>query len=367
MTLKDEGILSSLTPEQIAEVLADNDIGAEPVVKTDAVMPRRRKTRGTVQNGKCLSSVGPHTDDPCEADTHSGSVVSLGGETKAGITSASRVSLPPSIATLIELQKQRVFCIKSQSRCNRSSEAFIARFLGFRSDLAPDDRLKLFKQAAAIRRSVEKGAVTGIANQYDLAPDADGEDQRHVENQTSHVLSVCTPIILNSATARACWDVLRDNTEKEMRRLAKSLPVYPWVASIKGFGDLGLGIIVGEAGDLSNYETVSRLWKRLGLAVIEGERQQRKMGADAAAKHGYNPRRRAEIWTLGDSLFKHQYRGAKDDAPAHPTGPYGEVYAARKAATEGRDGWSLGRRDNDARRIMTKALLADLHKEWRKV
>ena len=40
--------------------------------------------------------------------------------------------------------------------------------------------------------------------------------------------------------------------EKAMTLLARKLPVFPWWDSIRGTGALGLAIIVGEAGNLSN-------------------------------------------------------------------------------------------------------------------
>ena len=50
--------------------------------------------------------------------------------------------------------------------------------------------------------------------------------------------------------------------------------------------------------------------------------------------HGYNPRRRAEVWdaAVGQHVPRHQWRGVRDDKPAGPAGPYGEVYARRKGA-----------------------------------
>lgn len=282
----------------------------------------------------------------------SGYVTAASRETEANhvVTARNAVPLSPAISALAELQTQRAFCIKSQSRCDRSTEALIARFIGYSNTLDAKERVALFKKASTARKAVEKG----------------GEVPRMSDSQTTSDLSALTPIILLSAQSREGWDKHRAQVEKRMRKLARSLPVWPWVEQIKGFGDLGLAIIVGEAGDLSNYATKERLWKRLGLAVIEGERQQRKSGAEAAAAHGYNPHRRAEVWTLlSDSMFRHQWRGEKDDQPAGPSGPYGEVYAARKAHTETRE-WTLGHRHNDARRVMSKALIADLWREWRR-
>lgn len=318
---------------------------------------------------------------------------------------------PSVISAIIELQKQRVFCIKSQSRCDRSTESFIARFLGFRIDLDEKQRKELFAQAGLMRRKVEKdsGAMVEATETEDhrrtASKTTDSEAVLGVQNHFSHtskteddesdvpyhfadladgqstydkVLTVCTPVILNSARARQSWDIMRDNIEKQLRKLTRVTPAWTWMKSVPGFGDLGLAIIIGEAGDPHDYASVERLWKRLGLAVIEGERQRRCTDPELALKHGFNPRRRAEIWTVADGMFKHQWAGDKDAqgknptktkqpvaVPAHAVGIYGEIYGRRKAHTLGREGWSDARRDNDARRIMTKALIEDLWRVWR--
>lgn len=295
-------------------------------------------------------------------------------ETGATFVVTTPKPVPPSrtIDALIELQRQRIFCIKSQSRCDRSCEAFIARYLGYSSPKEKDkersgekERKAIFARAAAIRKAVEKGGPSVNDDQSDAAPEAGGEGQTYPEDQKENALSDLAPIILPSAIGREAWDNRLLQVKKQMRELAKSLPVYEWTKGIAGFGELGLAIIIGETGDLNNYDTKERVWKRLGLAVIEGERQQKRTNIEQAAAHGYNPRRRAEIWTIADSMFKHQWHGAKDGLEAGPTGPYGVIYANRKSHTETREGWSLKHRDNDARRVMTKALVEDLWKVWR--
>jgi len=271
---------------------------------------------------------------------------------------ATNPLMPPSEAAqrLMGLQRRRRFCIVQQSRVNRSTEAFIAAELGYSAPRARDEnterrlaaskeRKALFAKAAALRKAAEAGGGQSR-----------GDDQRTDA-------ASCTPIILAAKLGRDAWDTMRAETEAEMVRIAKALPAFAFVQGVAGFGALGLGIIVGETGDLANYATKERVWKRLGLAVIEGERQQRRTDADAAAKHGFAPKRRAEVWAIADSMFRHQWRGAKDDAPAHAIGAYGVVYATRKAATEGRE-WPPARRDADARRIMTKALVEDLWRAW---
>lgn len=280
------------------------------------------------------------------------------GRKGAMTTMTTEFAVPPSEAAqrLMGLQRRRRFCIVQQSRVNRSTEAFIAAELGYsaprerdenteRRLAASKERKALFAKAAALRKAVEAGG--GLES---------GDDQ-------VTAAASCTPIILAAKLGRDAWDAMRDEAEAEMARIAKALPAFAFVQGVAGFGALGFGIVIGETGDLANYATKERVWKRLGLAVIEGERQQRRTDADAAAKHGYSPKRRAEVWAIADSMFRHQWRGAKEDTPAHAIAPYGAVYAARKAATEGRE-WPPARRDADARRIMTKALVEDLWRVW---
>lgn len=275
------------------------------------------------------------------------------------------VALAATVNRIVELQSMRRFCIKSQSRCDRSIEDFIARSLGYSTALTEKERKALFRRAADIRQRVEKG----------------GGDQLAFETHFSNVPAAIIPMILANATARGIWDAQRKEAEANMVRLAMTLPVWPWVQNIKGFGALGLAIVVGEAGiPIGDYRTVSGLWSRLGLAVIAGVRQQRMKG-ELGKLHKYSPMRRAELWAIcSDSMFRHQWRSANEETgePARPIGLYGEVYARRRAVTEPRiestgnlsdkdpDKWTKGRCHNDARRIMTKVLMKDLWVEWRR-
>lgn len=282
--------------------------------------------------------------------------------------------LSPLIKELQDAQKTRKFCITSQSRCDRSCESFIAKRLGYISPTEEDedkseDAKAIFKDAARIREFVEKGGqnLVELRLQSGHAPEAVRE-----------IISDCTLIIQTSALASSEWDKLRNATEKHMCELARSLHVHPWAKSVAGFGDKGLAIIVGETGDLSGYSSQEKVWNRLGLAVFFGKRQRKHADKVMAKIHGYSPRRRAEIWTLADSMFRHQWAGDKDEdgkdpkktgkpvaIPAHAKGPYGEVYRRRRAQTADR-GWDKTHSLNDARRIMTKALIADLWKAWNK-
>jgi hypothetical protein len=170
----------------------------------------------------------------------------------------------------------------------------------------------------------------------------------------------------------APWESERVAHEKRMVVLVKQLPVYAWTKPIKGFGELGLAQIVAEAGGpLDKFSTVSRLWKRLGLAVISGNRQGapgKGASAEDWMEHGYNRERRAIVWSIvSDSMFRHQWAAAGEgEETGKPKGPYGEVYAQRRARTAiTHPDWTKGHAHNDARRVMTKKLIADLWSAWR--
>lgn len=279
-------------------------------------------------------------------------------------------ALAAIINELVGLQKKRAQSIVSQSKSDRSVESFVARMIGFSTDLDEEARRAVYAKAKAFRKAVEKKIAKEIKSS--------GTGMNAVFSFADHPLGNSADVIFSSYQSRGAWDRLREQTEKRMRNLVETLPIYTFAKGVAGLGEKGLAIIIGETGDLSGYATKERVWKRLGLAVIDGERQRKRPNAEEAAIHGYNPKRRAEIWTLGDSMFKHQWAGDKDEdgkdpkktekpvaAAAHAKGPYGAVYAARKAHTVNRDGWTPSRRDNDARRIMTKALIEDLWRVWR--
>jgi len=147
--------------------------------------------------------------------------------------------------------------------------------------------------------------------------------------------------------------------ETQLIKAASTLPVALWVESIKGLGikGVGLGQIVGEAGDLSKYPTKATLWKRMGVAVFDGERQRKTKDKELAKLYGYSPKRRSILFGLGESMIKAQ-------------GTYAPVYYREKARQiemhpdllekEG----GKGHISNRARRYMEKMMLRDLWQVW---
>lgn len=116
---------------------------------------------------------------------------------------------------------------------------------------------------------------------------------------------------------------------------------------------------------------VAAVWKRLGLAVIDGGRQRRVADADMAALHGYSPERRAVAWNVAEGIVRAQVRSQKNDAgekiESIAIGPYGQIYLDRKKVEMAKEGMTPKHADNRARRYMTKCLFRDMAAEWRRI
>lgn len=163
-------------------------------------------------------------------------------------------------------------------------------------------------------------------------------------------LCVAAVAIAPLLSAREVVEGYRDAIEKRLATLAEQLPVWPaFVKELGGFRQGSLAALVGECGDLSNYSTEAKLWKRLGLAVFDGKAQGRVNG-DAAIEQGFNPRRRAVAWTWGLQTCKSgsTYNPLYKERLAHELTRVEEKHAKARA-----------------RRYATKRLARDIWRAWK--
>lgn len=295
-------------------------------------IPRKRAAR------KASVPTLPITGVPSEPNP-SGS--NAGGEVRATDFVSPTTGLPDlaeTIQVIRDLQIQRVHLIKQQIRQTNATGALIRRFCGWSPNLPEKERAAVNKRAARIIDAVENGEI--------------------LDSEDGQIAASLGPIILTDAQMREPLDKMRLNIEKRMAKAVKALPVYPWAEAVRGFGALGLAIIVGEALDLSRYGNPAKLWKRMGLGMVS-DRRQGNPGTDASADdwiaHAYNKRRRSSVWVLGDSLLK----GNRD-------GEYRALYLTRKAYEHERAlEMSKMHAHRRAQRYMEKRLLRDLWRAWR--
>lgn len=176
-------------------------------------------------------------------------------------------------------------------------------------------------------------------------------------------------------------DEQRSAYEKRLVKAAKMLPVYPWVKSVKGFGDISFATIVGECGDIGTYKSVAAVWKRLGLAVMNGKRQGAP-GEGATAQdwiaHGYNPARRSVSWNARQQVIGGMGKWRPNyGCDLREATYYQRVYAERARYEAKKLGLPITESDkgkesykqhvaNRAHRYTEKRLLKHLYIEWRR-
>lgn len=217
------------------------------------------------------------------------------------------------ILAIREKHAHRQALIRSKNRILNAADAFCRRALGWRFEMSEKERASVTKRAATLRSNIEKGRPT------ELAPD---------------VMASVAPFVLCHREMRIPGEQAIKLAERSIASLVEQLPAWKWCESIRGFAQQSLGVIVGEAGDLSNYPSISTLWKRMGLAVFDGKAQGKRTDVAEASINGYCPRRRSSMHVIGEALMKQNktYKAVYDAAKLHELGRVKtKIHAHRRA------------------------------------
>jgi len=248
-------------------------------------------------------------------------------------------------AEIQELQAWRKHYIKGANRLILATGAMTRRALGFQPGNEDAAQKELVKRAARI-----------VSDGFSGKPWHE-DDQEIGSALASHFAAMSAAL---DPIERA-----RHQIELDMKRRARALPVWSsWAKGVHGFGELGLAVIVGEAGDIGSYRSDDGLKKRLGLAPYFGQaystwRKEGGLTASTWTEAGYNPARLGQVFGVVTSpLFR---------AQATVKGQYHALYLARRERTAiTHPEWTKGHSHNDAMRIMTQRLISDLWSEWRR-
>jgi hypothetical protein len=260
-------------------------------------------------------------------------------------------NLVETISKIRTHHRRRRFAMKIQQKLDRALESFVRiNMTAWHPDMPEAERKKINTQVVNMIAKIRDGEESDISD-----------------------------IVATSDRARAPADEMRDVAEKAMETEAKELPVFPFVQAIRGAGALGLATIVAEAGHLSAYSNVSKLWKRLGYAPYDGlagsswKRESwrpRALTADEWIANPFKGERYALMAQIATWLVNAQTRSKTktDSGETEATGAYGEIYVARRRyCVDTHPDWSDGHRRNDALRIAMKAFLKDVFLEWHRL
>lgn len=241
----------------------------------------------------------------------------------AKFDAAAEKARQETVADIRAQYRELRYLVKSRIAIGNRTASYIRLCLGWSKDLPEAERDRIAKAAAKAIKD---------------------RDPRFAE------------IVDASDAAMRPFEASERRTAASLRKLAGSLPAWAsFGQTVSGFGSLGLAVIIGEAGNLCDYESVPKLWKRLGLGMV-GDKQQGRPGAHATAadwiEHGYSKERRAAIFAyIGEPLLK------KDN-------PYRTLYLRKKAQCAER-GMKKLHAHRYAHRYATKMLIKHLWREWR--
>lgn len=109
--------------------------------------------------------------------------------------------------------------------------------------------------------------------------------------------------------------------ETRIKDLVYLIPAWTeWAGGIRGLGEMNFANVIAECGDIWRFGTPAKLWKRMGVGIVEGKGIQRKSkDKELAILFGYSPYRRSVVYNLSESLMK----GNRGD--------YKQMYDIRKA------------------------------------
>jgi len=164
-------------------------------------------------------------------------------------------------------------------------------------------------------------------------------------------------LVKNTYVSIDSFIAMEQVTNALLEKAASKLPVAKWLSEPeqRGVGLKLLGRIIGECGDLGNYETPGKLWKRMGCAPIESRGKMLmpstwrsgvdgKLSAAEWEEAGYCPRRRSIMYLAGDCLVKlncdgpYRRRWLHGKTRTQETHPEWKWLACDKKVTEKRDG-----------------------------
>jgi len=165
--------------------------------------------------------------------------------------------------------------------------------------------------------------------------------------------------------------------DKALHNLLKQHFMFDWVEDIKGFGAVGFAGIIGVLGDLNQFPNPAKVWKYMGMYVVDGRAPKRTKGELLE----YSPMGRTACHLIAEGLVrqnKGKYREKYDtrratilerDRTGESGCPFGHKHLDKKkqvlACIKADDlGEHSAHVDNDAKRVMVKELLKDMLLEW---
>jgi hypothetical protein len=294
------------------------------------------------------------------------------------------------ISGINDFGRRRRFAIKLQQKLDRALESYVrSNLTDWDPNASEDERKKFNKEVEQLITQARTviGKARALKNKAATGPEGDADRAAADEILlTSDVDKDLLEIVELTDNSRAPADNLRNSSELRMIRIAKGLPAASWIESVRGVGLKGFALVLSEAAAFDNkaervvgldgYPNPAKLWKRLGYAPYDGHAgstwkrekwRKRKLTSEEWIANPFSGPRYATCQDLSVHLVDHQCISTKKSGTefGQPTGPYGEIYVARRIRTAAEHpDWSKEHARKDALRIAFKQFLVDLWKVW---
>ena len=270
------------------EVNLDGNFRADAKVE-GAVQGRRSKyfvdTNRTVAPAAEINDGGNSTgDDKLEAAAASD------GGSKSPVDTNGQTASPDAspVASIKQLDRRRLHQRRAKNRARQASQAMAATYLRD-IGVVPEDATKeaAFKEAKRQKEALLAGEANDLA---DIAED----------------------MLLDEEIA-VRYEARESAYEKAAKKLVRQLPVWTeHFANVKGVGENGVVVMIGECGDPSERPNAAKYRKRCGICPKEQYEKSERTG-------GYkrpNRRKARILWEVVDSMIRQ--------------GPYAEFYQDRR-------------------------------------
>lgn len=181
---------------------------------------------------------------------------------------------------------------------------------------------------------------------------------KHVESGRSNMDAQIERDIIEHMQLEALIRV----AERQMQNYGRAIgPIWDHATSIKGFGGNIAAQMFAHINDIAEFDTVSKLWRFAGKAVVGGKAERGTVGE----KRPYNARLKSVCYLLSEQFIRHQTPG------------YVDLYYTEKARQRaqhpeplkenGRWRYNDGHLDMRARRKVEKIFLQHLWLRWREL
>ncbi len=209
------------------------------------------------------------------------------------------IAVPGLCEDIVTLGRRRRRIMRRQTLIDRPAEqdfkAELIDLFGPDHGMSPE---KLYGMAAVLRKYTLKTIPDCADEARDLgsvwSEEAHARFKRRFAEASDRELTdveleVVARLAVDVLVDRRSLDVFgkqRKAVEKKMVKAAGRLPVYGWWAGHRGCNGQGLANIIAETGDLSNYDSPCKVWKRMGMAPYKGKAPStwRKNGANGELK-----------------------------------------------------------------------------------